>query len=225
MNDAHAHDITAGSFKVDLPGGGSVSLQTQDEAELWDDSHKRYLESYGLSEQNDLVLLGAILSQQLAMYRAQQRMTGMVPEFDDQGLSTGRYISANLKAADLTAAQNTVTKAATEIRELEKSLGIDKKTREQGGQATVATYINTLKEAARRYGLHISKRLKEYERVAMEARWKLRVLRNGDAEDRAYHDLSPQKIIDWLEVELAKLEEADKTYAREIGHLYVGRLR
>jgi hypothetical protein len=223
--DPHAH--TPGpSFEVELPGGGVLHLQTQDEVDLWENSRERYIQSYGLNEQNDLLLLGAVLSQQLAMFRAQQRMNGMEAEFDSSGLPTGRYVkSQNLKASDVTAAQNIITKAAAEIRELEKALGIDKKTREQGGQETVRGYVATLKAAAREYGLHVSERMKRYEGVCMEARWKLRLLRNGDAEDRAYHHLTPDTLLEWLERELAELEQFDQQFGRHYAKAYLGRVR
>lgn len=213
------------SFDVELPSGGRLHLQTEEEVDLWEESSRRYIEDYGLSQQNDLILLGAILTQQLAMFRAQARMNGMEAEFDADGLPTGRYKKTALKASDMTAAQTIIIKAATEIRELEKALGIDKKTREQGGQQTVAGYVGTLKEAAREYGLHISKRVKAYEQLCMDARWKLRVLRNGDAEDRQYEGISEASILNWLEEELAKLEEIDKQYANERGRLYLGAVR
>lgn len=220
-----AHGFGGQDFHVDLPSGGSLHLQSQDEVDLWEESHKRYVEDYGFAAQNDLILLGAILTNQLAMYRAQIRMNGMEPEFDAAGLPTGRYTKANLKASDMSAAQAIVIKSAGEIRELEKSLGVDKKTREAGGQVTVASYISTAKEAAREYGIHLSKRLMAYEKFNMELRWKLRLLANGDAEDKAYHDISEDKICAWAAVELGKIEEVDRAYAKNKGAIYMGKLR
>jgi hypothetical protein len=225
MSDLSGH-TPALTFEVDLPGGGVLHLQSQQEVDLWETSREKYILSYGLNEQNDLLLLGAVLSQQLAMFRAQQRMNGMTAEFDTSGLPTGRFVKAeNLKATDVTAAQNIITKAATEIRELEKALGIDKKTREQGGQETVRGYVATLKAAAREYGLHVSGRMKRYEGVCMEARWKLRLLANGDAEDRAYHNLTATTVLAWLEKELAQLEELDQEFGRHYAKAYLGKVR
>jgi ethanolamine utilization cobalamin adenosyltransferase len=65
--------------------------------------------------------------------------------------------------------------------------------------------------------------MKAYEQLAMDARWRLRLMRNGDAEDRAYHKLTPQTVCDWLEEELTKLEAIDKEYAREKHAVFVGR--
>jgi hypothetical protein len=210
-------------FGVDLPAGGRLTLNSVEEVDLWEESAKRYLQDYQLSQQNDLLLLGAILSQQLAMFRAQQRMNGMKPQLDEKGVPTGQYVRSELKVNEMGAAQTTIIKASTEIRELEKALGIDKKTREQGGAHTVQNYVTTLKKAAREYGIHLNERMKAYEKVSMDARWKLRLLRNGDPEDRAYHKLTPQAFCDWLEGELAKLEEIDKTYARDKHAVFVGR--
>jgi hypothetical protein len=212
------------NFEVDLPAGGRLQLNSVDEVDLWEESARRYRGDYQLTQQNDLLLLGAILSQQLAMFRAQQRMNGMAPELDANGLPTGKYVRKELKISDMSAAQSTIVKASVEIRELEKTLGIDKKAREAGGTHTVQNYVGTLKAAARQYGLHLSKRMQAYERVAMEARWKLRLMRNGDPEDRNYHRLTPQAVCEWLEGELAMLEQLDQEFAKEKHRVYIGRL-
>jgi hypothetical protein len=146
-------------FEVDLPAGGRLMLHSLEEVDLWEESAKRYMQDYQLTQQNDLLLLGAVLSQQLAMFRAQQRMNGMAPKLDDKGMPTGQYVRKELKVNDMGAAQSTIIKASTEIRELEKALGIDKKTREAGGAHTVQNYVGTLKAAARQYGIHLSKRM------------------------------------------------------------------
>lgn len=191
------------AFRVDLPAGGSLELNDADEVTLWNTSALRFIEDYQISKANDLVLLGALLTQQVHMYRGQREMG------DEKKAST---------------AQNKVIKAATEIRDLEKALGIDKKTREAGGQHTVGDYIKTLKAAAHERGVHIAKRTKAYEAFAMDLRWRVRLLDNGDSEDRQYHGISESAIIDFVRAELAKLEDVDKQFAREKGKVFVGRL-
>lgn len=211
------------TFEVEPPAGGKLHLHSLDEVELWEESAKRYVADYQLVQQNDLLLLGAILSQQLLMYRAQQRMNGMLPELDANGVPTGRFQRRELKVSEMSAAQATIVKASTEIRELEKTLGIDKKNREAGGAHTVQNYVGQLKTAARAYGLHLNRRMQEYEKVMMEARWKIRLLHHGDPEDRAYHALTDKSIVDWLEKELVRMEELDKRYAAEKHKVFVGR--
>ena len=220
MSD-YGHELPV-AFEVELPAGGRLLLHSLEEVELWEESAKRYVQDYQLTQQNDLLLLGAVLSQQLAMFRAQQRMNGMAPELDTKGVPTGSYIRKELKVADMSGAQATIVKASVEIRELEKALGIDKKTREAGGVHNVQNYVGTLKKAARQYGLHLNRRMQAYELFAMETRWRLRLLRNGDAEDRAYHDITEAKLLDWLEGQLAELETVDQEFAKNKHAVFIG---
>lgn len=198
-----APERKGGTFEVSLPAGGVVKLNTAEEAEFWKQTAKRYIDDYAITKSNDLVMLGAILSQAVMMYRAQTEMSD-----PKKGPSASKAIR----------------EAAAEIRELEKALGLDKRTREAGGQHTVADYVTSLKRAAHMKGVRISERVKAYESFAMEMRWRLRLLANGDEEDARYHEVSPEKICKWAAEELQKLEEADKKWAREKGAVFVGKL-
>lgn len=212
-------------FPVDLPAGGTMYLLTPDEVALFESSVKKFRDDYAISKLNDLAQVGALVTQQVIMLRAQQMLAGLEPEFDGNGHPTGQYKRADkLKPSDFTAAQKTLTDASTEIRKIEAALGIDKKTRESGGQHTVSNYLTELKKAAHQKGVRIMDRVKEIEEVWTEAEWKLRVLENGDDEDKNYHDLTEEKFCDWLRKALADIREADKTHARTKGKLYLGKL-
>src|SRR5436305_10025452 len=127
-------------YSVELPSGGKLHLQTADEVDLWNAAMKRYLEDYVLVKHNDLVTLGALLQQQLILFRCQAAINGMEPELDAQQVPTGRYRRTEIDGAELSAYQRTLTDAAKEMRALEKQLGIDKATREQGGAHTLDNY-------------------------------------------------------------------------------------
>jgi hypothetical protein len=211
-------------FIVHLPAGGQLHLQSAEEVSMWETAEQNYRRDYALDKANDLVLLGAILSQQLALFRAQQEVNGMKPEFDAQSLPTGKYKRVALKPTELKAAQDVVIRASKEIRELESTLGIDKKTRDAGGKETVADYLKELKLAGGQFGIHISERVLAYEEFCMALRTKLRILANGDEEDKAYEGVSEASVLEWARGELARLEEVDKTFAKEKGKVFVGRL-
>lgn len=191
------------NFEVDLPAGGKLTLDNAEEEELWNESAERFLDDYGISRQNDKIHVGAILSQQLAMFRAQRDL--MIPS----------------KAS---AAQSMIAKCSSEIRDIEKLLGVDKKSREAGGKHTTADYLKNVKLAAHKMGVKISDRVKAYERFNMALRTKIRILRNADDEDKAYENVSPESILAWAEQELAALEDNDKKWARDNGAIFVGRL-
>lgn len=213
------------NFEVELPaGGGKLHLMSAEEVNMWTTAEGNYKADYGLTKTNDLVMLGALLTQQLALFRAQQRINGMEPVLDANNVPTGQYQVVALKPTELAAASETVRKASKEIREIEQALGIDKKNREAGGQQTVPQYVSLLKRAANEYGVHISKRTLAYEDFCMKFRTKLRILANADEEDKAYEGVSEEKVLEWARNELAKLEEVDKEFAKEKGKLFVGKL-
>lgn len=213
------------TFEVELPGsGGKMYLQSAEEVELWERSSAKYVEDYHLTKMNDLVLVGAILQQQVTLFRAQRNLNGMKPETDNAGVPTGRYQSVELDADDVNAYMRILNTAADQIQKIEKSLGIDKVTREAGGTVSVSNYLMTVKKAAHERGIHISKRTIKYEAFVNDLRWRLRVLYNADAEDRAYHDITPDKILEWCDGQLKELEEVDKKFARERGKVFIGKL-
>jgi hypothetical protein len=211
-------------FEVQRPGGGTLVLVSKEEVEAWESLRDKYVKDYALVKANDLALLGAILSQHLIIFRAERRLTGMKAQVDHAGVPTGLYEFEEPSGADVAGAQKAITTAAKEIRELEQSLGIDKKTREAGGQHTVGDYIKNLKKAAHQMGVHITQRTMQYEAFVMELRWKMRLNKNGDDEDKQYHGISDEKILEWCEREVARLEQADKDYATQKGKLFVGAL-
>lgn len=216
--------VTQGQYPVELPAGGQLYVQTPEEVDLWETSRSRYVDDYHFTKQNDLVLLGAVLQQQLILYRAQRAINGMEPELDASGVPTGKYIMTAPDAEQNATAIKQLGTASDQIRVIEKALGIDKVSRESGGQHTVENYLRTLKRAAHERGIHISERVKKYEEFVKALSWRVRILRSDDVEDKAYHDLTPDKLVDWIAGELATLDEFDKKFAREVGKLFVGKL-
>jgi hypothetical protein len=211
-------------FRVELPSGGYLHLQSPDEVDLWEKALKRYRDDYVLAKHNDLVNLGALLQQQIILFRCQTAINGMEAEIDKDGLPTGSYRRVDLDGTDLAAYQKALTAAAVEMARLERSLGIDRSTREQGGAHTVDNYIKTLKRAAHARGIHITDTVLEYQRIWKELSWRIRMLYHADSQDRAYHHVTPKSLLDWLLSEVERMEGKEKEWAKTTGKLYVGKL-
>lgn len=225
MADNGSHEYGENIWEVDLPAGGHLFLRSADELGYFESVRDSYIADYNLVKTNDLALLSSLLSQQLEVYRAQQLMNGMEPVLDDKQVPTGEYALVEVKDATKNAAQQRLIKATQEIREIEKSLGIDKKTREAGGQYSIEEYIATLKKAGRQYGVHIARRFKLHEAFVNGLRWRVRLFRNGDREDQQYHGVETlEKVIQWAETEMKKIEDADKKHANEQGAMVIGKL-
>jgi hypothetical protein len=157
-------------------------LRDAQEVDLWTTALERYIEDYHLQKTNDLMQLGVLLQFQVAAYRAQRDMNPR-PKHDAQGLPTGEMEMPSDK--QVMAAMAALMKASEQVQKIEKLLGIDKASREAGGQHTVANYIATLKRAAHERGIHIMERVTEMESLFNDLSWRLRVLENADAEDKA----------------------------------------
>lgn len=211
-------------YQVDLPSGGVLHLQTADEVDLWNAAAGRYSADYSLQKHNDLVSLGALLQNQILLFRAQTAINGMEPQLDPQGVPTGSYRRVELDGQDIVAHQKVLNGAADEMRKLERSLGIDKQTREAGGAHTLDNFLKTLKRAAHDRGIHITTMVIEYQKVMKELSWKLRMLYTADQEDRHYHNITPKTVLDWLYEECKRMEQLEKDYAHEKGRLYIGQL-
>jgi hypothetical protein len=217
--------VVAVDYTVNLPSGGKLHLQTPDEADLWNKALDKYRDDYHFQKHNDLINLGALLQQQVVLYRCQVAINGMEPELDPAtGVPTGSYRRVDLDGNDLAGYQKTLTASAVELARLEKALGIDKVTRESGGAHTIDSYLKTLKRAAHERGIHITEMVTEYQNVFKELSWRLRLLYRGDPQDRAYHDITPKTTLDWLWDEIHRLEAKDKEWARTVGKLYTGSL-
>lgn len=210
-------------FKVEMPGGGGyLHLQSNEECDRFNTLAEQYQQQYSLRKVNDLTNLSTLLVQQINLYRAQQAMTGRQPEMDDDGIPTGRYEMRQLKPAEIRAFQGQITDASKEIRTIEQTMGIDKKSRDAAGDESVQAWLTAMKAKAVRYGLHVSKRVKAYEEFAMEMRWRVRLEQNGDAEDKHYEQCTPEEIVKWARGELEKLEKVDVEFAKEESKLVVG---
>lgn len=215
---------TSDDYQVELPGGGGhLYLQTTDEVDRWQTLEAAYTDQYDLRKVNDLTNLGTLLVQQINLYRAQLGLSGRVPEVDEDELPTGRMKQKVLKPAEVKAYQGQITDASKEIREIERTMGIDKKSRDAAGDESAKAWLIAMKERAHRYGLHVSARVKAYEEFTMELRWRIRLNQNGDGEDKHYEDCTDEGIVKWAREQLDELERRDQEFGQEEGALVVGR--
>lgn len=211
------------TYLVELPGGGAnLPLRSTEEVERWTTLESAYRDQYDLRKINDLTNLGTLLVQQINLYRAQMGLSGRVPVIDEDGLPTGAYEQRVLRANEVRSFQDQITGASKEIREIERTMGIDKKSRDQAGDASLQGWLVQMKARAHRYGLHVSKRVHAYEEFVMELRWRLRLNEIGDTEDKHYEECSDEGVLRWTRERLAELEQADRKFAQEEGALVLG---
>jgi hypothetical protein len=210
-------------YRVELPGGGGgITLQSAEELDRWQTLEHAYRDQYDLRKINDLTNLTTLLVQHINLYRAQQALSGRIPETDETDMPTGAYVLRTLTANEIKVYQDQINTASKEVREIEKTMRIDRGSRDSQGDESMRSWLLAMKARAHKYGLHVSARTKAYEELAMELRWRCRLNEVGDAEDKGYEDCSAEGIVKWARERLAELERKDQEFAKEQGALVLG---
>lgn len=214
--------MSARDFEVEMPaGGGTMHLHSPEEVELWERLLKGYKEEHNITVASDLVMIGTLLTQQVRLFRGQQLSMGRRVKFEEAtSRPTGEY--EYVGPEEQSKGDTMVDKASREISRLEDALGISKKARESGGANTIAEYVINAKKFAHEYGIHIVERVTYIEGVLMKAKTMIRILDNLDEEDRAYHNVTEQTIIEFLRRAAEFMEDKDKEWARDKGILFRG---
>lgn len=213
------------NFEVEMPGGGRMTLQTIAEVEVFEDAREAYLRDFQISHHSDKLAIGSLLLMHLEIFRNQQRLNGMEPELGPNDVPTGRYVATQVNRTEKQAVLSVLLKMQAEIRDAEKALGVDKKTRDSGGQYDTKAYVAALRDGAGEWGLHLSRRYMAYDAFARALRVRLRMLDTLDPEDLQHENITEATILSYCRASLTKLEEADKKFAHEKGRLIVGKVR
>lgn len=219
-------EVTGTAYTIELPGGGTFPGQTPEEVDLAEKVKRSYVNEFNITKGSDLQHVADIVVQRILIQRAHQEMSGLEPAFDARGRPTGELVRSNSKpsAREIAQLQKTVAEAQREIRAIDKALGVDKVTREQGSGETVQDYLKRVKGAGHEYGVHLHGSVKEIVKVFKDCSWRLRLLHEGDEEDRAHHGLSEEQFCDWMRDQILRVEEAEKRWAKDRYALYVGKL-
>lgn len=218
-------EVSGTDYRVDLPGGGTFPGQSPDEVDLAEEVTRSYVKEFNITKGSDLQKVADIVVQRILIHRAHQEMSGLQPVFDVRGRPTGELKRVDRpKPNQMSQLQKTVGEAQREIRAIDKSLGVDKATREQGGGESTQDYLRRTKEAGHTYAVHLHESAKACLKLSKECSWRLRLLAGEDEEDRGHHGLTEESFCEWLRGEVAKLEEADKRWAKDKYALFVGKL-
>lgn len=222
--------MTAWKHTVEMLAGGEAYLLSDAEVDRWQTLSEHYVNDFGIEYTNDKAMLDTILQQQMLVFRSQQKLNGLTPQFDEDGLPTGGMKYQELKPAERDREQAALIAATKEVRLMETALGLDKKTRDASGQQTLESFIAKLREVGHEYGIHIVERTKAFEFFVNELSWRVRINETGDDEDKAYKlqddafDCTDNGILGWTRENLETLREIDRQFAHQKGKLYTGKV-
>lgn len=172
------------TFPVTTPAGSVLNLQTQEEADWYNDRCSRYQHDNQFPNVSDLQDLDRLLTLEILVFRWSQWMA--------QGYD---YLYTRVEETQL---KNNIREYSVETRLLKASLGIDKMTRDKVKSESLADYVENLLKRAKQFGYH---RNDQYE-MAVTKFYELRTMvmtyDRCDQEEREHLDLSPEKILEWI---------------------------
>ena len=171
-------------YTVRTPSGSDLNLQTQEEADWYEDRRDRYLTDNSFPNVSDLMDLDRLLTLEVMINRW---TLWLAQGFD--------YFHARVDEHQL---KNNIKEYSVEIRLVKASLGIDKSTRDKDKGESLADYTSHLLERAKEFGYH---RNEQYELVVTkfyELRAMVMTYDRCDDEERAQLDLTHDTILAWI---------------------------
>lgn len=175
-------------YPVKGPGGSTYQLQTQEEADWYDMRAASYQQHNAFTNEADLQDLDRLLTLELAIHRWSLWLA--------QGFD---YMYTRIEENAL---KNNIREYSTEIRQVKASLGIDKVNRDKAKGENFSDYTLNLLARAKEFGYM---RNEQYEK-AVTLMWRLRsfvkTYYRCDEAERAELDLSPEKILEWINADM-----------------------
>lgn len=171
-------------YTVVTPSGSDFHLQTQEEANWYEDRRDRYRTDNHFPNVSDLQDLDRLLTLEVMVNRWSLWL--------GQGFD---YFAARVDEGQL---KNNIKEYSVEIRLLKASLGIDKATRDKEKGESLADYTAALLIRAKEFGYH---RNQQYELVVTkfyELRTMVMTYDRCDEEERLALDLSLDSIFEWV---------------------------
>lgn len=171
-------------YTVRTPSGSDFNLQTQEEADWYEDRRDRYTKDNHFPNVSDLMDLDRLLTMEIMVYR--------------WSLWLGQGFDYMYSRVDEGQLKNNIKEYSVETRLLKGSLGIDKATRDKEKGESLADYTANLLQRAKEFGYH---RNEQYEIVVTkmyELSTMIKTYDRCDEEERNLLDLSHESIFAWI---------------------------
>lgn len=177
-------------YTVQAPSGYDYHLQTQEEADWYEDRRDRYQTDNMFPNVSDLQDLDRLLTLEVLVYRWSLWMA--------QGFD---YVYSLVDAGQL---KNNIKEYSVEIRLLKQSLGIDKSTRDKEKGESLSDYTANLLHRAKEFGYHRDQQYELAVTKMYEMRSMVMTYDRCDDEERALLDLSAEQIVEWIRDRVVK---------------------
>lgn len=182
---------------VTLPSGALFSVLTQDEIDYVTDRVSRYLADNHFVNVSDLQDVDRMVTMELLVHRWTLWLSRGKDYFDDD--------------IDEKSFRASVGDYSTEVRQLKKSLGIDKLTRDKTkGDDSVQEYLAQLRIRAREFGVMREGQLNKALELFQQLKMLVTLHDNSDTEERREMHCTMEDVLDWMRtVAFPEFDEID----------------
>jgi hypothetical protein len=170
---------------VSLPSGAVYQVLTSDEVHYVEDRVRDYTQSFKWDNTSDLQDVDRMIMSEMLIHRYQNWLSRRADYLDDP--------------IDETGLRKAVNEASGELRQLKKSLGIDKISREkERGDDSVPAYLERLRQRAKEFGVNRNLQMDKGFEMCNQLIALYQLMENCDAQERIEMHCRPEDIIDWI---------------------------
>lgn len=189
-------------YEVLTPSGGSLRLQTKEEADFYNDHKKKYLREYKITNGSDLLEVERVLMMETMCVRWS---SWLAQGFDyDEGIISNEECRKNIK------------EYSAEIRATKQNLGIDRLTRTKDKGEDTALYVDKLLTRAKQFGYMRNKQAAKAIQLFKEAETLIGTYMRCDADEREKLRLDKDSIFKWFtDVAIPEFEEIDRAFRQD----------
>lgn len=175
---------------------------TKEEKDIFEGTLRKYLDEYKFENISDLQDLDRLVSLELLSYR----YTAWLIRGSDYD---------NLKFAEKDVRDHKV-KVDKEIRDLKKSLGMDRKNRFESEQQSTAEYLNNLLRRAKEFGVHRNSQVAKSMDLFNDLKTMIGLHDRTDEEERRHLGVDTEQILDWIRNQaIPEYDEIDNAFRKE----------
>lgn len=205
-------EVSEDGYPVSLPSGALFQVLATSEVAYVEDRVKQYTETFKWENVSDIQDVDRIVIMELLCYRWGKWLAKTKDYFDDD--IDEKELRKNLK------------EYAAELRQLKKSIGIDKATREKtSGADSVPAYLEKLRQRAKAFGVMRENQLQRALELTQTliAMWQLYT--NCDEQERREQRCDAEDIMDWIGAVLKpRFEEIDEHFRTHQQRFWTGEL-
>jgi hypothetical protein len=199
--------ITDEGLPVKLPSGAELKVLTQDEVAYVEDRVKLYTEQNHFTNISDNQGLDVVITQEFFVWR------------------WGHWLSMQKdwygEPVDENALRRSLNDYSAEIRQMKRSLGIDKPTRDkEKGDDSVPVYLENLRQRAKEFGYTRETQLDKALELFSQLQALVMAHDNMDDIERRETKMTPADIFEWLRDTAFKDYEAIDAHFRSHSQRY-----